>query len=155
MIAINIPGREAIDASNIVFDYNGTLAVNGRMNQNTIDVLIRLKEIADVYILTADTYGTVKSECINLGVKVKTFPKEGAAIFKREIVEKLPGKSICIGNGYNDIEMFKAAALSIGVIGEEGFSGKLLAYSDIVVNSIDDAFNLLFNTERIKATLRS
>lgn len=155
MITIEIPGREGLNISNIVFDYNGTLAVNGKMKQSTIDLLIELKNLADVYILTADTYGTVKRECMDLGVEVMTFPKEGAAKFKKEIVERLPGESICIGNGYNDIEMFKIAALSIGVIEKEGLSGKLLAYSDIVVNSIDDAFNLILNTERIKATLRS
>lgn len=45
-----------------------------------------------------------------------------------------------IGNGMNDIEMFKVATLSIAVIGEEGCAGKLIVQSDIVVSSIEKVF---------------
>ena len=50
--------------------------------------------------------------------------------------------------------MFDIADLSVCIIEGEGCSGKLLSHSNIVVNSIDDAFGLVFNTDRIKATLR-
>lgn len=50
--------------------------------------------------------------------------------------------------------MFDVADLSICIIEGEGCAGKLLSHSDIIVKSIDDAFELVFNTNRIKATLR-
>ncbi len=59
-----------------------------------------------------------------------------------------------IGNGMNDIEMFKSAILSVAVIGEEGCAGKLIAQSDIVVSSIEKVFSMIENTNRIVATLR-
>ncbi len=59
-----------------------------------------------------------------------------------------------IGNGMNDIEMFKVATLSIAVIGEEGCAGKLIVQSDIVVSSIEKVFFMIENTNRIVATLR-
>lgn len=35
MIKIEIPGRGDYEIENAVFDYNGTVAVNGEMNENT------------------------------------------------------------------------------------------------------------------------
>lgn len=154
MIKIEIPGRGDYEIENAVFDYNGTVAVNGEVNENTQKNLKKLSEYVNIYILTADTYGTVKKKCENLPVSVEVFPTHDAADYKEKIVKSLSGKSICFGNGYNDIKMFDIADLSVCIIEGEGCSGKLLSHSDIVVNSIDDAFGLVFNTDRIKATLR-
>lgn len=155
MIEIKIPGREELKIQNVVFDYNGTLAVDGLMEDYVKENLINLNKLVEVHILTADTYGTVRRECSDLGIKVNTFPGEGAAAFKKNIVNSLGGQTLCIGNGFNDIEMFKVCSLSICIIGEEGCCGKLISYSDIVVNTIEAAFKLLFNEDRLKATLRS
>ncbi len=156
MIRIDIPGRDTLEIENIVFDYNGTLAVNGKINQNIKEKLLKIKEIVNIYILTADTYGTVEKECADLGLQIKTFPSQNAGIWKKNIVKELGGdKTLCMGNGFNDIKMFEESTVSIGVIEEEGCCGKLLASSDIVVKSIEDGLNLILNTDRIKATLRS
>lgn len=156
MIRIDIPGREKIEIENIVFDYNGTLAVNGKMNQNVKEKLLKLKKILNVYIVTADTYNTVEKECSDLGIQVKTFPSENAGLWKMNIVKELGGKkTLCMGNGFNDIKMFEESTLSIAVIEEEGCCAKLLMNCDIVVKSIEDGLNLILNTDRIKATLRS
>lgn len=64
-------------------------------------------------------------------------------------------KTICIGNGFNDIKMFKESKLSIGIIENEGCAGKLLLESDVVVKSIIDAFNIVMNSNMMKATLRN
>lgn len=153
---INIPGRETITIENIVFDYNGTIAVGGEIIEGAGLGLESLKKLANIYILTADTYGTVEKECESLGVKVLTFPKENAGEEKRKIVEFLGGnKTICIGNGFNDIPMFKESALSIGIIEGEGACGKLLIHSDIICKSIKEAIELILDVNRIKATLRN
>lgn len=154
MIKIEIPGRGDYEIENAVFDYNGTVAVNGEMNENTQKNLKKLSEYVNIYILTADTYGTVKKKCENLPVSVEVFPTHDVADYKEKIVKSLSGQSICFGNGYNDIKMFDVADLSICIIEGEGCAGKLLSHSDIIVKSIDDAFELVFNTNRIKATLR-
>lgn len=156
MLIYDIPGTGEIKIENVVFDYNGTIAVDGKLIENVKEYLIELKNFANVYILTADTYGTVKSECSSLGIDVKTFPKENAGSFKKEIVEGLDAKStICVGNGVNDIEMFKICGISIATIEGEGCSGKLLAYTDIAVKSIGDAIELILSKDRMKATLRN
>lgn len=154
MIKVDIPGRGKYEIENAVFDYNGTVAVNGDMSKNTQKNLKKLSEYVNIYILTADTYGTVKKKCENLPVSVEVFPTHDAADYKEKIVSSLSGQSICFGNGYNDIKMFDVADLSICIIEGEGCAGKLLSHSDIIVKSIDDAFELVFNTNRIKATLR-
>lgn len=154
MIKIEIPRRGDYEIENAVFDYNGTVAVNGEMSENTQENLKKLSEFVDIYILTADTYGTVKKKCEKLPVSLEVFPTHDAADYKEKIVSSLSGQSICFGNGYNDIKMFDVADLSICIIEGEGCAGKLLSHSDIIVKSIDDAFELVFNTNRIKATLR-
>lgn len=156
MIIYEIPGRNKIQIQNIVLDYNGTIAVDGKLIDGVKNSINELAGYVDVYILTADTYGNVKEECININAKVIAFPKENAGQSKLEIVKKLGGENtICLGNGYNDIQMFREAELSIAVIEGEGASGKLLANADIIVRSIHEAFHIILNKNMIRATLRN
>lgn len=94
MIKIEIPGRGDYEIENAVFDYNGTVAVNGEMSENTQENLKKLSEFVDIYILTADTYGTVKKKCEKLPVSVEVFPTHDAADYKEKIVSSLSGQSI-------------------------------------------------------------
>lgn len=155
MIEIKISGRFDLSIENIVFDYNGTIAADGKIPETTKEKISLLCNMANVYVLTADTYGSAASECCGLDLKLKTFPKDNAADFKAEIVDELVGnKTICFGNGYNDIKMFETAALSIAVLGSEGLCTGLLKEADILVKSIEDGINLLLNTNALIATLR-
>lgn len=155
MLIYEIPGRDNIEVQNIVFDYNGTIAVDGKLIDGVEGLINKLAEDVSIYILTADTYGTVEKECMGINGKILTFPKENAGKSKKEIVKSLGGNTICLGNGYNDIPMFEQAALSIAIIEGEGASGKLLAKADIVVRSIFEALTILLNKNMIKATLRN
>lgn len=156
MIEITIPGRVKMVIENIVFDFNGTLAVDGKVSETIREKIMEINEFLNVFILTADIYGSVYKQCKNLGVSIKTFPQENTGIEKRKIVEQLGNQNtITIGNGVNDILMMKDSILSIGVIGKEGASGKLLTSSDIIVNDIMDVFDMINNKDRISATLRS
>jgi len=155
MILYEIPGRKDIKIENIVFDYNGTIAVNGKLANGVSQLINILSKYANIYILTADTYGTVEKECMDIEGKVLTFPLGNAGDFKREIVKNLGGeKTLCVGNGYNDILMFEESALSIGIIEAEGASGKLLTKADIVARDIIDGINIILNNNMVKATLR-
>lgn len=108
-----------------------------------------------MYVLTADTYGTVTRQCEPLGITVRTFPREGAAGCKEEIVKGLEGGVACLGNGFNDIPMFDAARLSIAVLEREGMCAALLSHASVVVRSIEDGLDLLLKPDRLRATLRS
>lgn len=156
MITYEIPGREKIEIENVVLDYNGTIAVDGKVIEGAKELISKLRKYTNIYVLTADTYGTVREECSDIDAEVLTFPKENAGEFKREIVEKLNGQNtICVGNGYNDIPMFIKSILSIAVIEGEGASGKLLAYADIVTRSIIEALEIILNKNKVKAALRN
>ncbi len=156
MLIYEIPGRDNIEIENVVFDYNGTIAVDGEILEGVRELLNRLDKHFKIHILTANTFGTVKKECSNINAKVLTFPKDDTSKFKRDIVESLGGENtICVGNGFNDIEMFKKAAISIGIIEGEGASGKLLLHADIVTRSIIEAIEIILNKDKMKATLRN
>nr|WP_312579781.1 HAD hydrolase family protein [Sedimentibacter sp.] len=155
MINIEVPGRRSYSIENVVFDYNGTIAVNGIISPSIKDKISLLCEKANVYILTADTYGSAAKECDGLNVKLMTFPNDDAGECKAKIVSDLGVENtICFGNGYNDIKMFEAARISVAVLGDEGMCSGLVNVSDILVKSIEDGINLLLNTNRIIATLR-
>lgn len=83
MIGYEIPGRNYIEIENVVFDYNGTIAVNGSLIDGVKEKLLELKELLNVYIVTADTYGTVEEKCKGLGVEVITFPTDNAGASKK------------------------------------------------------------------------
>ena len=156
MLLYEIPGRDNIKIENIVFDYNGTIAVNGKLVDGIPELLNIISDHVNIYIVTADTYGTVRKECENINADILTFPKENAGESKKEIVEKLGcKKTICVGNGFNDIPMFEICVLGIAIIEGEGASGKLLTKADIVSRNIIECLNIILNKDMIKATLRN
>ena len=89
MIRIDVPGREIIEIEHVVLDYNGTIALDGQLIEGAAWRIRELCKSAHVYVLTADTYGTVRSQCDGLGAEVKTFPRANAAECKEEIVRAL------------------------------------------------------------------
>jgi P-type E1-E2 ATPase len=156
MIEFEIPGRGEVRIERVALDFNGTIACDGRLIEGVVERLAQISRLADVFVLTADTYGTVREQCEPLGVEIRTFPREGAAVFKSQIVRDLGGRgTACVGNGFNDIQMFDEAGLSIAVVEAEGACAALLSHADIVTRSAVDALDLLLKTDRIRATLRS
>ncbi|MGF3113467.1 HAD family hydrolase [Facklamia sp. P9177] len=155
MIKYEIPGNGVIKIFNVIIDFNGTIAEDGKLIEGVEELLSSLSENVKIFIATADTYGTVKQQCQKLPVELATFPSSKAAISKKLLLEELDSKSCaCIGNGYNDGEMMSVAALSIAVIGNEGLSTVSIRNADIIAPNIHSALNILLKPERIKATLR-
>lgn len=155
MLQVNIPGREVLELNNLVLDYNGTIAEDGYIIEGIAQRLEKLSESLKIYVITADTHGTAASRCAGLPLQVLTFPTVDVGVIKAEEVRKLSGGVACIGNGFNDIQMFDSSDLSICVIGKEGCCGMLIAHADVVVTSICDALDLLLKTDRLRATLRT
>jgi P-type E1-E2 ATPase len=71
---------------------------------------------------------------------------------KADVVKQLGAERVvAIGNGANDADMLREAAVGIAVVGPEGLSGGALAAADVVVVSISDALGLLLNSRRLVA----
>lgn len=155
MLTIEIPGREPLEICHVVMDYNGTVAVDGMLLPGLTERIAQLKGSVTITVLTADTYGTVRAQCEPLGIQVQTFPRAGAAACKEKIVRSLADGTVCVGNGFNDIQMFDAADLSIAVLEKEGLCAALLPHADVLVTSPLDALDLLLQPKRLCATLRS
>lgn len=58
MLNIEIPGREPLALCHLVLDYNGTIAVDGKLLPELAAPLGELSRTLEVHVLTADTYGT-------------------------------------------------------------------------------------------------
>ena len=155
MLTIKIPGREELNLSHLILDYNGTIAEDGEIVESIRPRLAELSKVLTICVITADTHGTAAKKCEGLPLEVLTFPTTEVGAIKAQEAMKRTGGVITIGNGFNDIQMSDAADLSICVIGREGCCGTLLAHTDIVVTSIDDALDLLLKTGRTRATLRT
>jgi len=146
----------------ILLDLNGTIATDGKIKEGVKERLAILKEKAEIYILSADTFGTLNDIAKSLNVKGMKVDREkygSEKIAKLKILEELkklnPDKKIiAIGNGNNDELLLKNADLGICVIGDEGAWSKTVLSSDIVVKDINDALDLLLNENRLKATIR-
>lgn len=155
MLKIEIPGRTPLEVRHLVLDYNGTIAVDGLVLKELAEPLETLSRSLEVHVLTADTYGTAAAQCAGLKVRVHTFPREGAGRCKEEIVRSLSGGVVCMGNGFNDLPMFRIADLSIAVLLEEGVCAALLGAADVLVRSAADGLALLTNPDRLRATMRN
>lgn len=155
MLRVNIPGREELVLNHLILDYNGTIADDGYIIEGIARRLDMLKDVLQIYVITADTHGTAAQRCAGLPLEVKTFPTVEVGVIKAEEAKKLTGGVACIGNGFNDIQMSDASDLSICVIGREGCCGALIGHCDVVVTSIHDALDLLLKTDRLRATLRT
>lgn len=155
MIRVEIPGRDVVEIHNVIFDYNGTLAVDGEPLEGLYNALERLSNEVKLFIVTADTFGTVREYFDERPVEVVIIDRDCGNDFKREYLLKLGrNKTAAIGNGRNDMDMLRESCLSIGIIGREGCFGGIASVSDILMTSPVHAVELLLNPDRMKATLR-
>lgn len=149
-MVIEIPGVEPLEIVHIVFDYNGTLARDGRVQPTTADLLAGLAQQYRVTILTADTFGTAGNFAKEQGLAIQIIT---GAQDKETYVQSLKHVA-AVGNGVNDQLMFRAADLAIAVLGDEGLAVAALTSAHIVVPSIDRAIELFAKPKRLVATLR-
>ncbi|NLG32302.1 MAG: HAD hydrolase family protein [Syntrophomonadaceae bacterium] len=155
MIRVSIPGREDLELHHLVLDMNGTLTTDGLLPDGVTQLIEQLRSKINIYLLTADTFGTGARVARELGIKMFTVSSDHGTIYKANFIATLnPAKTVAIGNGNNDLEMLKQADLAIAVIGQEGCSVAALLHADIVVTNIIDALNLLLHPLRLRATLR-
>ncbi len=155
MLNIEMPGRESLALKNIVLDFNGTIALDGIILPGVRERLNALAEGLDIYILTADTYGTVNKACTGINCKVVIVQGYPVAVEKLKFIVELGRQATAtVGNGTNDCLMLKESALGVCVTGPEGTSAEALSAADIVVRDINHVLELFLNPKRLVATLR-
>lgn len=155
MIEIKIPNFGDLKLEHLVLDYNGTLALDGKLLAGVEERLIKLAQNLKVNILTADTFGKAASQLKDIPGKLHILKKNNEASQKEEYVNLLGSKNVvAVGNGNNDRNMLKTAALGIAVVGTEGCALSAIQAADIVVTNIIDGLELLLHPLRCKATLR-
>lgn len=150
-MTLDIPGRGSLSLNHVVFDFNGTLAVDGALVPALLPLFRQVMGQYQGHILTADTFGTVKAVAKTLDCTVSVI-RSGED--KARYVEQLRDGAVAVGNGTNDTPMFRAAQLAIAILGQEGASSQALLAADVVVTRIHDALELLLNPARLVATLR-
>jgi P-type E1-E2 ATPase len=156
MIAIDIPGQGSYEFVRLVLDVNGTIAEDGELIPGVKERLARLQRDVEIVMITADTHGQQLAIDRQLDLEaIRTEEGKPEAWQKAEVVRRLGSDgTVAIGNGANDAQMLKVAALGIAVVGPEGASAAVLGTADVVTRSILDALDLLIIPRRLVATLR-
>lgn len=156
MISIQLPDGYSYELEYAVFDYNGTLALDGVLSAPVKTMLVELAKTIQVSIITADTFGMARGELEGVAGVTLIVLKDGEGGMEKARYVKELGRErvVAVGNGMNDKSMFNIAALSICVAGMEGASIDTLLASHIVVPNAEAAIGLLLNPKRLVATLR-
>jgi len=155
VIRVEIPGAGPLEVRTVLADFNGTLAVDGRVEPEVRERLAALAARVRVVVATADTFGTVGEEISVPGVEVRRLTPGFQSAQKEKILERLgPETTAALGNGVNDHRMIARAELGIVVLGPEGAAWETLRRARIVVPRPQDALDLLLHPKRLVATLR-
>jgi P-type E1-E2 ATPase len=157
VIEFALPGRDMkVRLRHLLLDVNGTLTLDGRIIPGVKERIQMLREQLDIHLLTADTFGRGAEVAAELGTAFRRMDANHAGLDKKAYLALLGAENTAaIGNGYNDIHMLGDAALGIAVIGPEGCAAYAIQKSDVVVNDINAALDLLLNPKRLLATLRA
>ena len=152
---IEIPNYKTLTLTEIVLDYNGTIAKDGILKEELKTLLPKLTKIYRVHVITADTFGSVKKELDAFDVHVKVLDTNNHTEEKANYISSLNAVNcVALGNGANDKLMLKNAEIGIAILGDEGCNSATLMMSDIVCKNISDALELFLNSKRLIATLR-
>ena len=122
---------------------NGTIAIDAVLLTGAKAPIHALTFQVHVHVLNADTYGTVKVQCAPSGIHVEVFSQEGVTACKQAEIRCFDNEVCSIGNGFNEIEMFDQAALSIEVLEGEKLCAALLSHAHMLARSMEEALDLL------------
>jgi soluble P-type ATPase len=158
-IAVDIPGFGRLALELLVSDYTGTLSRGGKLSAAAEQRILLLAQSLDIHILTADTFGTAARELGHLPVAIHRLelPRQDAQ--KQSFVAAMdPARIAAFGNGNNDRLLLgavkQAGGLAIAVDNGEGCAVETLLQANLFITGIENALDLLIETNRLKATLR-
>lgn len=156
MINVEIPGTGPVHIQNVMFDYNGTIAADGRLLDGVGPAMNRLAAKLDFYVVTADTFGSVQAQLGGVAAEVVLISNREQDQKKLDVLNRIGMETtMAVGNGLNDALMLKHARLGVAVLGEEGMALPALMSADVMIRHILDVFAFFDNPKRLIATLRN
>jgi soluble P-type ATPase len=156
MVSVAIPGFGTLRITDLVLDYNGTLAVDGDLLPGVKRRLAALRARLRIHVVTADTFGKARRGLRGVDCKLEILGSGAEDRAKAAYVRRLGAARVaCIGNGRNDRLMLRIAGIGIAVAQAEGASPQTVAAADVLVPSVRDALDLLLQPRRLLASLRS
>jgi soluble P-type ATPase len=151
-----IPGFGRLSLEHLVLDYNGTLAVDGKLLPGVKARLARLSGMLRIHVVTADTFGKARAGLRGLDCRLEILQGGAEDRAKAAYVRRLgPRRVACIGNGRNDRLMLRMAGVGVVVLQAEGASAEAVAAADLLVPSVTAALDLFLQPRRLMASLRS
>jgi P-type E1-E2 ATPase len=156
MLEIATPSRNVLRLRYLILDMNGTIALDGQLLPGASERLETLGERLGIWLVSADTQGTLASLATSLQVQARRLQPGDEAAQKAALVAELGADQVvAIGNGANDVSMLRRAALGIAVLGGEGMAASCLSAADVIAPDIGTALDLLLRPRRLIATLRT
>jgi soluble P-type ATPase len=154
MISIQRPGMESLDIHFVLIDFEGTLAMDGRVHPKAKDKVNLLSKRATIYILTKSNREKVEETLKKMKVEILYLTEGDSSQQKLNVLQRLGShQTAVIGNGLDDVRIMEQAGLGMCVIGKEGSSAEAMAKADLVVNNVLDALDFLLKPLRQRATL--
>ena len=155
MVTVEIPGSGSLLIKDVLLDFNGTIAIDGKIIDGVKEKINALANQIAFHVITADTFGSVERELRGVDCSLLIIGKEKQAEAKETLLNRLGAEhTIAVGNGANDALMVKAAVLGVAVLQEEGLATGTLLASDILIQGIEDLFAYFEKPERLVACLR-
>ena len=155
MIELNIPGRGRVQLQHLVCDVSGTLTLDGQLLDGLARPLMALRDRLTLHLLTADTHGKQMLIDQQLNLQAVRIQPGREAAQKAEYVHNLGAETVlAVGQGANDAEMLRLAAVGVAVLSKEGTAVETLLAADVVVPGIFELLEILDNPIRLVATLR-
>lgn len=156
MLIIGIPGFRQLKLEHLVLDFNGTIASGGKIRDGVKNRMNQLAGSLAIHVVTADTFGSVRSQLAGYPCKLHILGKDSQDQEKLRYLRQLGSEyTVCIGNGRNDCLMLREAILGICVSASEGAATGALLSADILCPDILSALDLLIHPKRLVATLRN
>jgi len=154
-MTIEIPNYKNMTITDIVCDYNGTIAKDGMVLPEIKRLFTALSKQYTLHVITADTFGSVKAQLEGYGAQIKILTSSDHTQEKADFVTMLGAEQCAaMGNGNNDSAMLKSASIGIAILGDEGCSRDALLDADMVCQNSADALALFLEPKRLIATLR-
>ena len=154
MISIQRPGMESLDIHFVLIDFEGTLAMDGRVHPKAKDKVNLLSKRATITILTKSNREKVEKTLTKMKVEILYVTEGDSSQQKLNALQRLGAhQTAVIGNGLDDVRIMEQAGLGMCVIGKEGASAEAMAKADLVVTHVLDALDFLLKPLRQRATL--
>ncbi len=155
-ISIRRPGQFDLEIDYLMIDYEGTLAIDGRVHPKAKEKINLLSKRLTIHILTTGERVKVEERLRRVKAQLIFLTPGAAGEAKLDLLRRLgPERTVAIGNGADDVRVLEEAGFSICLIGREGASGEALQKADLVVTDILHGLDFLLKPLRQQTTLGS